>query len=73
MNETELKSLNVTSLASPANCRHYWLIEEANGPTSSGVCKYCGGKKEFYNAFQSKDIKFGEGAKPIGPSKGATK
>jgi hypothetical protein len=32
-------------------CRHYWVIEVANGPASRGVCKYCGAKKEFLNAF----------------------
>jgi hypothetical protein len=32
-------------------CHHYWVIEVANGPTSSGRCKYCGETKEFYNAF----------------------
>ena len=33
------------------SCRHFWVIEVANGPASYGVCKYCGKKKEFYNAF----------------------
>ena len=32
-------------------CRHYWVIEVANGPVSGGQCKYCGVKKGFYNAF----------------------
>jgi len=32
-------------------CHHYWVIEVANGPKSRGVCKYCGEKKEFLNAF----------------------
>lgn len=32
-------------------CHHYWVIEVANGPRSVGVCKYCGEKKEFLNAF----------------------
>jgi hypothetical protein len=32
-------------------CHHYWVIEVANGPTSQGVCKYCGAEKEFLNAF----------------------
>ena len=32
-------------------CRHYWVIEVANGPVSRGQCKNCGAKKEFYNAF----------------------
>ena len=31
------------------SCRHYWIIEVANGPTSQGVCKYCGERKEFLN------------------------
>ena len=36
---------------SAETCGHYWVIEVANGPTSMGECKYCGAKKEFYNAF----------------------
>jgi hypothetical protein len=32
-------------------CHHFWMIEVANGPTSKGTCKYCGAKKQFYNAF----------------------
>ena len=32
-------------------CRHYWVIDVANGPASGGQCKYCGAKKEFLNAF----------------------
>ena len=31
-------------------CRHYWIIESANGSTSKGVCKFCGVKKEFFNS-----------------------
>ncbi len=31
-------------------CHHFWVIEEANGPKSPGVCKYCGQTKDFYNA-----------------------
>jgi hypothetical protein len=32
-------------------CRHFWVIEDANGPVSRGKCKYCGIRQEFYNAF----------------------
>jgi len=32
-----------------AKCKHYWIIESPKGPTSRGVCKYCGAKKEFSN------------------------
>jgi hypothetical protein len=31
-------------------CRHYWIIEMANGPKSRGVCKYCGESRDFLNA-----------------------
>ena len=31
-------------------CCHYWLIESANGPTSRGVCKFCGAEKQFNNS-----------------------
>jgi hypothetical protein len=34
-----------------AQCHHFWDIEVANGPSSIGTCKYCGEKKEFFNAF----------------------
>jgi hypothetical protein len=30
-------------------CKHYWIIEPANGATSIGVCKVCKAKMEFYN------------------------
>ncbi|MCJ7605782.1 MAG: hypothetical protein MUO19_07085 [Dehalococcoidales bacterium] len=32
-------------------CGHFWVIEDPNGPTSMGKCKYCGEKREFYNGF----------------------
>ncbi len=31
-------------------CRHYWIIESPNGPTSQGVCQFCGAVKDFYNS-----------------------
>ena len=31
-------------------CRHYWIIEVANGPKSRGVCRYCGETKDFLNS-----------------------
>ena len=33
-----------------SECRHYWLIDSANGPTSRGICKFCGEEKDFYNS-----------------------
>ncbi len=35
----------------PVGCRHYWIIESADGPTSKGVCRICGAEKEFFNSF----------------------
>ena len=32
-------------------CHHFWVIDVANGPSSLGKCKFCGEKKEFFNAF----------------------
>lgn len=31
-------------------CHHYWIIESPHGPTSKGVCQFCGAVKEFYNS-----------------------
>lgn len=33
-----------------SQCRHYWLVESPNGPTSQGVCKLCGERAEFRNS-----------------------
>ena len=33
-----------------AKCKHYWIIDSPNGPTSKGVCKYCGVENEFSNS-----------------------
>lgn len=32
-------------------CRHYWIIESAQGPTSRGICKFCGAEREFCNSW----------------------
>jgi len=34
----------------PKTCTHYWVIEEAKGATSKGICKICGEAKEFSNS-----------------------
>ncbi len=36
---------------SKIECKHYWMIEGARGPTSRGVCKFCGAEEEFYNSW----------------------
>jgi len=30
-------------------CRHYWVIQAADGPISPGVCQNCGEAREFKN------------------------
>jgi hypothetical protein len=30
-------------------CNHYWVIDSPRGPTSGGICKFCGARKEFDN------------------------
>ncbi len=30
-------------------CRHHWLIQAADGPTSDGICRICGETREFKN------------------------
>ena len=32
------------------SCRHHWLIDSPQGPTSMGICKLCGAQKEFRNS-----------------------
>jgi hypothetical protein len=43
--------------AKESNCRHYWVIEDAGGPTSRGVCKFCGAEKEFLNSWPDSRVK----------------
>ncbi|MDY6893123.1 MAG: hypothetical protein SVO26_05340 [Chloroflexota bacterium] len=31
------------------DCVHHWIIESPEGPTSKGVCKYCGEERVFQN------------------------
>ena len=31
-------------------CRHYWIIEPANGRVSEGVCQNCQETREFQNS-----------------------
>jgi hypothetical protein len=33
-------------------CKHFWVIESPNGPTSNGECRNCGEVREFKNSIQ---------------------
>ena len=46
MNKLEAEHRNP---AEKTECSHYWIIESPNGPTSKGMCKYCGAEEEFSN------------------------
>lgn len=39
-----------TRRAERDQCRHHWLIESPEGPTSLGRCKHCGTEREFSNS-----------------------
>ena len=48
----KVKDIGEEGLVAKGECHHYWLIENAEGPTSNGVCKFCGAEKEFSNSLQ---------------------
>ena len=50
---TTVKKAVVTkgeSATKRGRCRHHWLIESPQGPTSMGMCKLCGAQREFSNS-----------------------
>ncbi|MFC1990549.1 hypothetical protein ACFLU9_00150 [Chloroflexota bacterium] len=47
-------------------CRHCWIIELANGPTSEGVCKFCGAIKVFLNSIPDYSSMAKGNASPLG-------
>ena len=48
--ERKTAEVSVEKYVAPAACAHHWMIEVSKGPTSKGVCKVCGQRKEFLNA-----------------------
>ncbi len=53
MDEHEAGYETQTSIAED-KCSHHWLIEPPKGPTSKGVCKLCGARKEFDNQLKAR-------------------
>jgi hypothetical protein len=51
MMRDELKESNIKPEQEKDECRHYWIIESAQGPVSRGFCKFCGAEKEFHNSW----------------------
>lgn len=35
---------------------HHWIIEQANGPVSTGECKYCHAHRDFSNWLAETDF-----------------
>jgi hypothetical protein len=35
---------------------HHWLIEEATGPISTGICRYCHARRDFKNWLHETDF-----------------
>lgn len=46
----------IAASASVAGPVHHWRIDEANGPTSLGICKVCGEAKKFRNWLAETDF-----------------
>jgi hypothetical protein len=44
--------MNHTESLRNADCQHHWVIDQADGPTSSGRCRLCGTKKSFLNVYE---------------------
>lgn len=36
----------------PSDCKHHWVIDEANGPESEGRCKKCGESRMYRNSYE---------------------
>ena len=49
MNNTQVQERSLLSVIRQPDCRHHWVVEQANGPTSWGKCKLCGSRREFFN------------------------
>ena len=42
-------------------CVHHWVLEEPNGPTSTGTCRKCGTVRVYQNWIHDLDFKLGAG------------
>lgn len=52
INSTRVVSALHPGSGAQARCIHRWLIETPNGATSLGVCRYCGARRRFPNAWE---------------------
>jgi len=47
--------------AAQRHCHHHWMVEMATGPSSRGVCKFCGAQRDFTSYFPDCLDKEGKG------------
>jgi hypothetical protein len=55
---SQLPSVMQAEEPAPPPCRHHWIIETANGPSSLGVCQFCWETREFKNSIGEPDRDF---------------
>ena len=46
-------------------CRHHWVIESPDGPTSRGYCKLCRREREFFNDPERAEIRANTPPQPV--------
>ena len=51
IDQTEVHSPEATQ--DESECEHNWLLAPPNGPVSKGVCRNCGGERDFPNHIEA--------------------
>jgi len=51
MRKGKFREASPVQVLEKEECSHYWVIESATGPTSQGICKFCGAVRDFQNSF----------------------
>jgi len=74
VSQRKVSPQGVAVVVAEGRCRHKWVLETPNGPTSRGVCRLCGEVREFRNYLTSslwegtsiaQGSPFGEGFRPV--------
>ena len=52
MNADQLSTLSPADDTLPS-CQHHWVIQDGDGPVSTGTCRLCGAFKEFRNYLEA--------------------
>ena len=54
--KTQPKSKNINGENTENDCVHHWIISEAAGAKSDGVCKKCGEERAFNNSVEAEGV-----------------